>query len=117
MSAMTALSSCSGMKAAAPATTATDTTPAPPSGWQNTPQSVTVNGSGDHMEWMKDCVRPQTTAAFNTPVSVTGDGTHTFSHRAVDSLGRGTAWTDETVMIDTTAPSNTTSADPAWRTT
>ncbi len=117
ISRFSALSACAGIEAADPATTATDSTAAPPSGWQNTPQSVTVDGTGDHMEWMLDCGRPQTTAAFNTPVAVSSDGSHVFSHRAVDLLARGTAWIDETVMVDATVPINTTSVSSLWRNT
>jgi hypothetical protein len=115
MSPMTALSSCPGVEAADPTTTAVDTTSAPPSAWQNGPVNVTLTGVATTMEWEKECVRPQTVVAPNTTVTISGEGTHVFSHRAVDGSNRGTAWIDETVNIDTTAPTDNTTVPSGWQ--
>ena len=97
-----------------PATTAVDTTAAPPSGWQSAPVDVTLNATGAaHMEYMIDCAGAQT-AAMGATVTMGLEGTHTLSHRAVDSSGLATGWVDETVQVDTTTPTNTTTDFSGW---
>jgi hypothetical protein len=51
-------------------------------------------------------------------VSIAAEGEHVLSTRVVDVAGNPSPWTDRTVRIDSTAPTNLTpAADPAWRAT
>jgi hypothetical protein len=112
MTAMSALT-CNGAPGD-PATTAVDTTAAPPTGWQGAPVDVTLNATGAaHMEYMIDCANPQT-AAMGATVTMGLEGTHTLSHRAVDAGGLATNWVDETVQVDTTTPTNATTDYSGW---
>jgi hypothetical protein len=114
MSIMSSLT-CNGA-GADPGTTAVDTTDAtpPPSTWQNAPIDLTLNATGaSHMEYMIDCVNPQS-AAMGFDVHMAQEGIHTISHRAVDSGGLATAWVDDTVAVDTAAPTNTTTDYSGW---
>jgi len=105
--------SCGGAPAD-PGTTAVDTTVAPPTAWQPAGVSVTLQGTGlGHMEYMIDCVNPQS-AAGGATVPMGLEGVHTISHRAVDGGGLATAWVDETVQVDLTDPANTTVDQSGW---
>jgi hypothetical protein len=114
MTAMAALT-CNGAPGD-PATTAVDTTATPPTGWQGAPVGVTLDATGaQHMEYMIDCATPAVTAPMGTTVTMP-EGTHTLSHRAVDAGGLATNWVDETVQVDTTTPTNTTTDSSGWHT-
>jgi hypothetical protein len=112
-SAMAALS-C-GPTGGDPGTTAVDTTVTPPTAWQTASVNVTLQGTGDHMDYKVDCGAIQT-VANGASVPMTLEGAHTISHRAVDAGGLATGWIDETVQIDTTAPANTTVDQTGWHT-
>jgi Bacterial Ig-like domain len=95
-------------------TAAADTTAAP-SAWGAAPLNVTFTATGaDHLEWRLDCGAPQSVAPGTTIGISAADGTHVLSHRAVDGSGMATAWTDDTIGIDSSAPTNTTVTPSGW---
>jgi hypothetical protein len=87
---------------------------APSSAWQQGPATVPLTGTGvDTWEWKIDCGTTQT--ATTGSITVTGDGTHTLSHRARDAGGGSwTPWVDDTVKVDSGIPSNTSSPASGW---
>src|SRR4051794_10428050 len=91
------------------------------SAWQPANVSVALPASGgaDTYDWKLDCLSPSATSG-TTPaggtVLVSGNGTHTFTHRAHDPVsGNSTDWVDETVNIDAGSPVNSSSTSTAWR--
>lgn len=90
--------------------TAVDTTTVS-SAWTNNPV-VALTGTGvQSYEWRVDCDPIQTTTSANLP-----DGTHTFSHRAVESgTGDFTPWVTDDVNVDTVLPVNSTSVPSTWQ--
>jgi hypothetical protein len=93
-------------------------TPAAPAGWRTTPYSVDVEGSDGAGSGVARIERTVDGGAVdqNPAVTISSDGVHVLSTRIVDLVGHASAWRDETVSIDATAPVNT-SAVPAstWR--
>ena len=86
-----------------------------PVGWQNASVSVALAGTNvDQYQWAVDCGSVTTSASGTAPV--TGDGVHTFQHRAREAgTSNWTPWVEDTVSIDTGAPINTTTTSSAWR--
>jgi hypothetical protein len=99
----------------------TDTT-AVPGGWQTAPLGVTVTGTDAHsgiaeVTWRVDGGAPTTTTSLPAGPTVSAEGVHTIETRVRDAAGNQTGWKSQTVRIDTTAPTNQTSAsNPAWTT-
>jgi len=94
-------------------TSATDTTSVP-SGWQ--PADIVVSLAGTNVagwEWMVDCGTPQSGGPGQT-VTFNVSGAHVISHRAQDSNGVWTDWTDDVVQLDKIIPSNTTPPQSGW---
>ncbi len=86
-----------------------------PVGWQNANANVALAGTNvDQYQWMVDCGSVQSAASGTAPV--TGDGVHTFTHRAREAgTSNWTPWVDSTVSIDTGAPVNATTTSSSWR--
>jgi photosystem II stability/assembly factor-like uncharacterized protein len=86
-----------------------------PTGWQGSDQTVhltatdAASGVGA-VTYSVDGAQTQT----GTTVSVTGDGTHTVTYRAVDVAGNTATDKTATVKIDKTAPATTDNAPAAW---
>jgi hypothetical protein len=105
-------STCPGVPAGGP-TSATDGTTAP-TGWQSSDVVVSLSGANvAGWEWMVDCGLvqagpPGTTVTFNV------SGQHVLSHRAQDSFGVWTDWSDDTIQLDKIVPSNTTPPQSGW---
>jgi hypothetical protein len=103
------------------AVTAVDTT-APASAWQQgTPAGVVdvaLTGTGvQGFEWKLNCGSATAVAGSSGTVPIVGDGSYRFTHRAQEvGTGIWTDWVDNWVLIDSTAPTNTTVApSSAWR--
>ncbi len=93
-------------------------TPAAPAGWLTVPYSVTVAGSDGAGSGVARIERTIDGGAVdqNPAVTISTDGVHVLSTRIVDNVGHASAWRDETVSIDRTAPANTSAVpDPDWR--
>ncbi|HET6551338.1 MAG TPA: hypothetical protein VFG79_22920, partial [Solirubrobacter sp.] len=84
------------------ATPGTDTTLPSSTSWQRgTPAgsvTVTLSGSGNPFEYWVDCTTEVTGALPGDPVTLTGEGTHTLTHRGFDGL-LWTDWVQDTVRI------------------
>lgn len=117
---LAALAALLGAPAAAHAAAPTNTTPAAPSGWE---QSYTVVVSGDDVdggpltaEWHVNGIAFAGPAPANVVISDTG--ANTFETRIVDQDAYDSGWRVETVRIDPNLPVDST--DPgttAWRPT
>lgn len=94
-------------------TTAPDNlTPVAASTWRSADYSVDVNGADSvsdlaEMHWRIDGGSEQR-GPVGTRVAVTGTGTHTLTTWAVDRAGNASGPRDDTVRIDTLAPTDTT---------
>ncbi len=96
----------------------TNTTPAVPAGWRNTPYVVTLNGSDGgsgvaSVNWKIQLdgqpEGDETEGTRNvTQVELDQDGTHTLSTRVRDNAGNFSAWRAETVRIDRVLPTDGT---------
>jgi hypothetical protein len=105
-------SSCPGVPAGG-LTLATDTTSVP-SGWQSSDVVVSLAGTNvAGWEWMVDCGTPQSGGPGQT-VTFNVSGMHVLSHRAQDSNGIWTDWTDDVVQLDKIVPNNTSTSQPGW---
>jgi len=105
-------SSCPGVPAGG-FTLATDTTSAP-TGWQSSDVVVTLAGASvAGWEWMVDCGTPQSGGPGQT-VTFNVSGQHVLTHRAQDSNGAWTDWTDDLIQLDKIVPSNTTPPQSGW---
>jgi hypothetical protein len=99
----------------------TDTT-APSSAWQQGVPAGTVDialtgTNADRFEWKVNCGAPTVVMGASGTATITGEGSFRFSHRARDTgTATWTDWVDSWVLIDSTAPTNTTAApSSAWR--
>src|SRR4051794_12142354 len=97
-----------------------NTSAAAPTAWQTSsgislPLSGTDALSGvDHYEWRVDAGATQT----GSPAVVSTDGVQLLETRVVDKAGNPSAWRQETVRIDRTAPANVTSVPASgWQNT
>ncbi len=96
----------------------TNTTPAVPAGWRNTPYSVVLNGTDAlsgvasvgwklQLEGELEGAEQLGTRGVET-VTITADGTHTLNTRVHDVAGNPSGWRTETIKIDTVLPTDTT---------
>ncbi len=96
----------------------TNTTPAVPAGWRNTPYSVVLNGTDAlsgvasvgwklQLEGELEGAEQLGTRGVET-VTITADGTHTLNTRVHDVAGNPSGWRTETIKIDTVAPTDAT---------
>lgn len=97
----------------------TNTTPAAPAGWRNTPYTVVPNGADGggsgvaSVNWKIQLDgQPEGNekegAPDATPVTINQDGTHTLSTRVRDNAGNYSAWRVETIRIDRVLPTDDT---------
>ena len=94
-----------------------NTSTVPGSAWRADALSHALSGTDDRsglsvLQWRVDGGEIHD----GGPAVVDSDGVHTLSTRAVDAAGNVSAWRDDTVRIDVTAPANDTPAAPdGWR--
>jgi hypothetical protein len=97
-----------------PPTDTTSVPAVPASGWFTGSVAVTLNATdaGSTVSEMHSALDsdPVVVGAVGDVVNVTGNGDHSFSHRAVDSAGNKSGWVLEAIAIDGLAPVNTTAA-------
>jgi len=96
----------------------TNTTPAYPGGWRNTPYSVVLDGTDagagvNSVNWRVQLEgEPAGDEYEGTPkvtqVTIDQDGTHTLSTRVLDLAGNYSAWRNETIRIDRVLPTDDT---------
>jgi len=87
-----------------------------PIGWSTSPVSITLISTDDlagvsHASWTLDGSDPVT---YETPITVSGEGTHTITYAATDAAGNTEATKTVTVRIDDTAPTSTDDAPVGW---
>ena len=96
-----------------------NTTPAAPTGWRKTPYTATVagdDGAGAGVDYIERTVDGGAVST-DPNVTITGDGEHTLRTRVVDLVGHASDWREETIKIDTAAPTAAlacSSAADAW---
>jgi hypothetical protein len=89
------------------------------SAWSATGVAVSVTGSDDvssvaKVHWKLDS-GAWTFGPSGSSVSVTGDGVHTLQTKVEDAAGNQSAIRSDSVRIDGTAPTNTTSPPVGWQ--
>jgi hypothetical protein len=99
------------------ATPPVDTTTTVSTTWRVAPVAITVSatdsGSGvDHVEWRIDGEPVQTGASGSLTVSA--DGIHELETRAVDVAGNSSPWRLQTIRVDRTVPTDTTTIPAGW---
>ena len=82
-----------------------------PMGWVGGTQHVTI-ASNDSMSGVDSAVYvlDGTSATYDGPISVTGEGVHTLTYAARDAAGNVESTRTATIRIDDTAPSTTSNA-------
>jgi hypothetical protein len=94
-----------------------NTSAVPDTDWLDAPLELALSGTDLHldtMQWRVDGGEIHD----GGPAIVDQDGTHVLETRALDEAGNDSGWRADTVMIDKTAPANTTAAAPTgWRKT
>jgi hypothetical protein len=96
-----------------------NTTPAAPAGWRKTPYTVEVTGDDGDGSGVDYIERTIDGGAVSTDpnVTITGDGVHTLRTRVFDVVGHVSDWREETIRIDTAAPTaglSCSAAADAW---
>jgi hypothetical protein len=88
------------------ATAPVNTTPAAPAGWRKTAYSVAVAGDDGAGSGVDVIERTIDGGAVSNDANVLlgGDGVHTLRTRIVDNVGHASAWREDVVRIDGTAP-------------
>ena len=91
------------------ATAPENTTAAAPAGWRRTPYSVEITGDDGDGSGIDTIERTVDGGAVSVDpdVTITGDGVHVLSSRIVDNVGHASEWRDDTIRIDTVAPTAT----------
>jgi hypothetical protein len=89
-----------------------------PTGWRITPVDVTVKGTDAHsgvdgVEWVIDGGAPDS-ASPEGQFTISADGEHTVQTLVRDEAGNESGWTQHTVKIDATVPTNLTDAPDDW---
>ncbi|HEX5094946.1 MAG TPA: Ig-like domain repeat protein, partial [Acidimicrobiia bacterium] len=102
-----------------------DATTGVPSGWYNAAPTVSVNvaatdtsGSGvTKIEWniAEDSRSDTINGATTPPIVISGEGKHTLKVRYTDGMNHVSQWYTHDVWIDTTLPTDTTSAATSWQ--
>jgi hypothetical protein len=95
------------------ATAPANTTPAPAGGWRTTPYSVVVSGDDGDGSGVDKIERTIDGGAVSEDenVTISGDGVHTLRTRIVDTVGHASEWREDTIRIDSTAPSASLACD------
>jgi hypothetical protein len=96
-----------------------NTTAAAPAGWRKTPYTVEVTGDDGDGSGVDYIERTIDGGAVSTDpnVTITGDGVHTLRTRVFDVVGHVSDWREETIRIDTAAPTaalSCSAAADAW---
>jgi hypothetical protein len=88
------------------ATAPVNTTAEPPAGWRRTPYSVTVTGDDGAGSGTDKIERTIDGGAVSEDenASIAEEGVHTLRTRIVDNVGRASAWREDVIRIDATAP-------------
>ena len=98
-------------------TTAPVTSDDAPTGWSNSPVTVTLTASdtgGSGVATTEYKLDGATTWSTGTSVAVAGQGVHTLAYRSTDAAGNTEADKTATVRIDTTAPVTSDDAPTGW---
>jgi hypothetical protein len=95
------------------ATAPVNTTPAAPAGWRKTAYTVVVSGDdgdGSDVDVIERTINGGA-VSNDENVTISGDGVHTLRTRIVDNVGHASAWREETIKIDSAAPTAAVSCD------
>lgn len=86
-----------------------------PAGWQSHEVTVTLSAgdSGAGVAATKFTIDGQAEQVYSGPFTI-GDGDHTLRYWSEDGAGNAELQQTETVLVDTTGPLTTTSADGVW---
>lgn len=89
------------------ATAPVNTTPVPAAGWRRTAYTVVVSGDDGDGSDVDKIERTIDGGAVSEDenVTITGDGVHVLRTRILDNVGHASAWREDTVRIDSVAPS------------
>jgi hypothetical protein len=104
-----------------PDTSAPTDTTTTVTGWQPGPVTLTVKATDagvgvDTVQWRLDGALSAAQPS-GAPVTISGEGVHTLETRATDFNGNVSAWLEQTISIDSTAPTDTTTLPAAWTNT
>jgi hypothetical protein len=86
------------------ATAPANTTPAAPAGWRNAPYTVKITGDDGAGSGVDRTEQELDGAPISQDVTITGDGAHLLRSRVVDKVGHASEWREETIKIDSVAP-------------